>query len=40
MGGWMGREWMSIGMLGMALFWIIVIAVAALLVRWLTKRKP
>ncbi len=36
----MSYGWMGVGMLGMLLFWVIVIAAVALLVRWLIKRKP
>lgn len=36
----MSSGWMGIGMLGMFLFWVIVIAAIVLLVRWLFKRKP
>lgn len=34
----MSYGWMGMGMLGMVLFWVIVIAAVVLLVRWLTKR--
>lgn len=36
----MSYGWMGMGMLGMLLFWVIVIAAVVLLVRWLVKRKP
>ena len=34
----MSYGWMGLGMLGMVLFWVIVIAAVVLLVKWLTKR--
>ncbi len=36
----MNYGWMGMGMLGMLLFWVVVIVAVVLLVRWLVKRKP